>query len=101
MNPNNCVVLVYAIKHVSLNGFFLVAILLTTAGSIQATHEHPAFLKICIMKPGRKGKYIEKEIFKKKGDREGRKRRKTVSIEHPRGCQMFLFYPQSNMQILL
>lgn len=51
------------------------AILLTTAGSTQATHEHPAFLKICIMKPRRKGKYIEKEIFKKKGDREGRKRR--------------------------
>lgn len=87
----------YAIKHLSLIGF-LVAILLTTEVSIQATCGQPAFLKTCITKPGRKGKCIEKEVFKKK-EREGRKSRKTRLIEHPPCAKCFRFILRTTCQI--
>lgn len=77
------------------------AILLTNADSIPANHEPPAFLKICTTKPEKKGKYKAKEIFKKKEDREGRKRRKTLSLAHLPVCPSFLLYPQNNMQSVL
>lgn len=77
-----------------------VAIPLTNAGPIQASHERPASLKICTAKPGKKMEYKGREAFRKKEDREGRKRRKTASTAYPPLCRSFSPLPQNKIQTL-
>lgn len=70
----------------------LVDIFLTNADFHASQH----FSKSVSQKP-KERKYKEKEIFKERKDRKGRKRTKTVSIAHPPVCRSFLLYPQNNL----
>lgn len=68
---------------------------------IRAICEQPAFPKICITKPGRKRKYKEKEIFKKKerGERAGREEKQQLLSTLPR-AQHFHFILRTTCKIL-